>query len=121
MQHVVLGMLKQLFLEIYSIDSCNQKQLPGLFHEKAVLKTFAIFTGKQLCWSLFLINLQALRPQVTIFLRTPILKTSANEFFLCNSPVLSTIVFQIHNKLLFHVQLSLLQNIFCVISVDNKI
>ena len=28
--------------------------------KKAVLKNFAIFTGKQLCWSLFLIKLQAL-------------------------------------------------------------
>ena len=30
--------------------------------EKAVLKNFAIFTGKHLCWSLLLIDLRALRP-----------------------------------------------------------
>ena len=30
--------------------------------EKAVLKNFAIFTGKQLCLNLFLIKLQAFRP-----------------------------------------------------------
>ena len=30
--------------------------------EKAVLKSFAIFTGKHLCWSLFLIKLHAFRP-----------------------------------------------------------
>ena len=29
--------------------------------KKGVLKNFANFTGKYLCWSLFLINLQALR------------------------------------------------------------
>ena len=29
--------------------------------KKAVLKNFGIFTGKHLCWSLFLTNLQALR------------------------------------------------------------
>ena len=33
---------------------------------KKVLKNFAIFTGKQLCWSLFLIKLQAWRP-ATLF------------------------------------------------------
>ena len=30
--------------------------------KKAVLKNFAIFTGKRLCWGLFLIKLQAVRP-----------------------------------------------------------
>ena len=30
--------------------------------KKGVLKTFAIFTGKHLCWSLFLIKLQPWRP-----------------------------------------------------------
>ena len=29
--------------------------------KKGVLKNFTIFTGKHLCWSLFLIKLQALR------------------------------------------------------------
>ena len=36
--------------------------------EKAVLKNFATFTGNHLCWSLFLVKLQAK------FLRSPILK-----------------------------------------------
>ena len=30
--------------------------------EKAVLKIFVIFTGKNMCWSLLLIDLQASRP-----------------------------------------------------------
>ena len=30
-----------------------------MFYEKGVLKNFAIFRGKHLCWSLFLIKLQA--------------------------------------------------------------
>ena len=30
--------------------------------EKAILKYFAIFTGKHLCWSLLLIGLRASRP-----------------------------------------------------------
>ena len=46
------------------------------FAKKSVLKSFAIFKGKQLCWSFFLIKLQAFRPPVNIakFSRTPILK-----------------------------------------------
>ena len=33
-----------------------QKQLPQVFFEKGVLKNFAYFTVKYLCWSLFLIK-----------------------------------------------------------------
>ena len=40
---------------------------------------------------------------------------------LLNAPVLPSIIFQIHTELLLHVQLSLLRDIFCAISVDNKI
>ena len=36
-----------------------QKQTPELFYKKAVLKNFAIFTGRHLCYSLFLIKLHA--------------------------------------------------------------
>ena len=43
-----------------------QKQPPEVFFKKGVLKNFANLTGKHLCWSLFLIKLQARR--------TPILK-----------------------------------------------
>ena len=39
----------------------TQKQPPDVFYKKAVLKYFAIFTGKHLRWSLFLIKLQTLR------------------------------------------------------------
>ena len=48
--------------------------------QKAVLKNFAIFTGKHLCWSFFLIKLQLQTPtqvfpkNISNFLRTPILK-----------------------------------------------
>ena len=36
-----------------------QKQPPELFFKKSVLKNFANLTRKHLCWSLFLIKLQA--------------------------------------------------------------
>ena len=39
-----------------------QKKPPKVFYKKAVLKNFAIFTGKRLCWSLFLIKLQDSSP-----------------------------------------------------------
>ena len=35
-----------------------QEQPPEVFYKKGVHKNFAIFTGKHLCWSLFLIKLQ---------------------------------------------------------------
>ena len=41
--------------------SLIQKQQPEVFYKIVILKNFAIFTGKQLFWSLFLIKLQAVR------------------------------------------------------------
>ena len=61
-----------------------QKQPPQVFYKKAVLKNFALFTGKNLCWSLIL--LKTFRPTILLiryrcfpvniskFLRTSILK-----------------------------------------------
>ena len=37
-----------------------------MFCKNAVLKNFAIFTGKQLCWILFLIKLQAFSPAILL-------------------------------------------------------
>ena len=99
-----------------------------------VLRNFAIFTGKHLCWSLFLIKLQTcifikkrllqhrcFSANIMNFSRTPILKNIRKWLLLCTSPVSSTIIFQIHTELLLHVQLSLLCDRFCVIYVDNNI
>ena len=36
-----------------------QKQPPKVFFKKGVLKNFANFTEKDLCWSLFLIKIEA--------------------------------------------------------------
>ena len=47
-----------------------QKQPPEVFYKKAVLKNFAIFRVKHLCWSLFLISLQTFRP-TTLLKRDP--------------------------------------------------
>ena len=47
----------------YFKSECNlfQKQPPDVFYKKAVLKSFAIFPVKHLCWSLFLIKLKIFR------------------------------------------------------------
>ena len=39
----------------------NRNSRSQMFFKVGVLKNFASFTGKHLCWGLFLINLQALR------------------------------------------------------------
>ena len=68
----------------------KQKQPPEVFYKKAVLTNFETVTGKNLCWSLFLIKFQAFRPAILTkvetltqvlsfvdiakFVRTPILK-----------------------------------------------
>ena len=51
--------------------------------KKPLLKNFAIFTGKQLCWRLFLIKLQAFSPET-------LLKRDSNTgVFLCILRILS--------------------------------
>ena len=44
-----------------------QKQPHEVSYKKAVLKNITIFTGKHLCWSLFLIKLQA--PKASSFIK----------------------------------------------------
>ena len=60
-----------------------------MFYKKTVLKNFAIFAGKYLCWSLFLITVQAFRLQDRCFpanfakyLRTAILKNICQRLLL---------------------------------------
>ena len=46
---------KSLFFEITDRDNVRSlRQTPEVLYKKAVLKNFAIFTGKNLCWSLYL-------------------------------------------------------------------
>ena len=46
----------------------NSEAATGVFYKKAFLKIFALFTGKHLRWSLFLIQ------NIAKFLKKPILK-----------------------------------------------
>ena len=60
-----------------------QKQPLEVFIKKAVLKKFAISTGKHLCWILFWIKSQVfLEKDTQVFWRTPILKNICERQFL---------------------------------------
>ena len=52
---------KARLLEYSCSGSCKSSRL-HMFFKMGVLKNFTIFTEKHLCWSLFLIRLQAWRP-----------------------------------------------------------
>ena len=74
----------------------EKKQPPEEFYKKGVLKNFAIFTGKHLCWGLFLIKLQTwpafslkrrlqrrcFPVSIAKFLRTPVLKNICERLIL---------------------------------------
>ena len=135
-QHVVLGILNKVFLGTPSIGCCTQKQAPEVYN-KAVLKNFAILTGKHVCLQYRSNNVAALKActfikkrlqqryflvNVEKFLRKLILKTSANRCF-CVSPLFHLLLFsEFIQNYYFMFQLSLVCDImFCVISADNKI
>ena len=68
-QKLEINMLNKLFWKIASLkSSCSKKSVKcwssrsELIFKIAVLKKFAIFTGKHLCWNFFLIKLQTWRP-----------------------------------------------------------
>ena len=66
-----------VFMCRWSLSTYYFKQPLGVFCKKGVLKNFGNFTGNRLCWSLFLVKLQALRcfpVKFAKFLRTTILK-----------------------------------------------
>ena len=46
----------------------RQKQPPGLFYKKVVLKSFPKFTGKHLCRSFFFDKVAGLKPATSVFL-----------------------------------------------------
>ena len=99
-----------------------QKQPPQVFSEKVVLKNFTNFIEKHLCWSLFLIKLQAFRP-TTVLKKTPMqvlsceicgifkntyfeeyLRTTASKDIetlrkICRNPFSLTCVFQFKDKI----------------------
>ena len=65
---------KLYFLQMLKL----KKQPPEMFYKEAVVKNFAIFAGKHLCWSLFLIMLQTFRP-------ASLLKINSNTILLKNT------------------------------------
>ena len=64
--------LEKIFLQTNMLVRSN---LPGVFFEVGFLKSFTIFAWNQLCWNVFLINLQPFRSKketpTRVFYRTP--------------------------------------------------
>ena len=58
-----------------------QKQPLEGFYKKAIFKNFAIFTGKHLCWSLFLINFIKKRLQLTQVFSWEYCKNFKNTYY----------------------------------------
>ena len=70
----------------YASDDCylTKAATEGVLKKKALRKKFTIFTGKYLCWSLFLIKLQAfmcVTVNITKVLRTSVLKNVWHRLF----------------------------------------
>ena len=73
-----------------SCSKCNRSQM---FFKIDFLNNFVIFTGKYLCWSLFLIKLTPKTPKrlqhkcffvnIAKFLRTPFLRNTSGSCFYC--------------------------------------
>ena len=70
-----------------------QKQPTKVFFKKGILKNFANLTGKHMCWSLFLIKLQAWGP-VTLLKRD-----SNTDVFLWNYQNLTNTYFEEHLRM----------------------
>ena len=83
---------KNARLAVWSIRSSR----PELFYKKGVLRNFARFTGKHLCWSLFFNKVAGLKPPTLLkkrlwhrcfpvnfakFLRTPLYRTPLDDCF----------------------------------------
>ena len=56
----------------------NQEQPSEVFCKKGILKTFVNFTGKHLCWSIFLIKLQAIKKRG---FKTGVLQNFSKDLF----------------------------------------
>ena len=68
----------------YVIYSCRWKPLNSrsqMFFKTRVLKNFAVFTGKHLCWSLFLVKSQDWRLAFCIFTPTQVFSRECCKIF----------------------------------------
>ena len=92
----------------------QQMQPPEVVCKKAALRNFAIFTGKHLCWSLFLIKLQAFKCFSMNIAKTSILRNICEWMLLYQSELFmfhycNVVYFTIMNDVIFS-----LIFIFCV-------
>ena len=68
--------------------SSSRSRRSQMFFKIGVLKDFALFTGKQLCWSLFLTNFQAWRPATLLKRDSSI---GIFSFFYITPPVVASV------------------------------
>ena len=87
-----------------------------MFFETGVLKSFAIFIGKHLRWSLFLIKLQAWRPSILLkkdFQHWHFPENIANAVSKCTVAVYYTFKYYMHGSLFFSKNAALCQILEC--------
>ena len=66
-------------LQPFQFEPELKKNVRKGFYKKIVLKHFTIFTGKRLCWSLFLMNFQSFGTYFEEHLRTAASETCGNK------------------------------------------
>ena len=79
-------------------NSTSRRSFSKMFFKMGLCKYFPNFTGKHLCWSLFLIKLQAFRPlyfNTCVILRN--LRISGEHLFYRTSPVAAFTPFPLLN------------------------
>ena len=87
-----------------------------MFFKIGVPKNFAILTGKHLCWSLFLIRLQAFRLQNTFLYRTPLVGCLKKQIRakVVNLLVCMRLVTIICRQIFQEIQIVFLKNIYAL-------
>ena len=71
----------RVIIKIWICPTEVKKQAPRGVLQKSVLKNITKFTGKHLCWSLFLIKLDAWRPEACSFTKKRIQSKSFPVYF----------------------------------------
>ena len=63
---ILYSVVKSFAIPSPELPKYTEAATRGVLLKKGVLKKFVIFTGKHLCWSLFLRKLQVLRPAILL-------------------------------------------------------
>ena len=117
---VVVIMINGSYDISYACAEKQQKQSLEVFYKKGVLKSFVIFTGKQMCWSLFFDKVTDLQAGSCLQDCSFIKKRFQHKCFSVNvakclrTPILKNICEQLPLKQLFSKRL--MSNYFCLLN-----